>query len=133
MSDEILFLEMDDILEIHGLQLPRFGGAEGIRDRGLLESAIAQPQAGIDGQFLHSDLFLMAAAYAFHIAENQPFVDGNKRTGLLAALVFLDLNDHSIDQPSDRLYQAIMDIAAHRLDKRGLAELLRELSEDFKE
>jgi death on curing protein len=88
---------MDDLLELHVLHLPRFGGAKGIRDRGLLESAIAQPQAGINGQFLHSDLFLMAAAYAFHIAENQPFVDGSKRTGLLATLVFLDLNDHSID------------------------------------
>ena len=73
----------------------------------------------------------MAAAYAFHIAQNQPFVDGNKRTGLLAALVFLDLNAHSIDQPSDRLYQAMIDIAEHRLDKEGLAELFRELSQGF--
>ena len=127
----ILFLDVDDIIGLHGLQLPRFGGAEGIRDRGLLESAVAQPQAGVDGQFLHPDFFLMAAAYAFHIAQNQPFVDGNKRTGLLAALVFLDLNAHSIDQPSDRLYQAMIDIAEHRLDKEGLAELFRELSQGF--
>jgi len=118
---------------LHALQLARFGGAEGIRDHGLLDSVVAQPEAGIDGQFLHPDLFLMAAAYAYHIAENQPFVDGNKRTGLLAALVFLDLNGHSIDQPSDRLYRAMMDISAHRLDKKGLAELFRELSEEFEE
>ena len=91
---------------------------------------MAQPEAGIDGQFLHPDLFVMAAAYAFHIAQNQPFIDGNKRTGVLAALVFLDLNDHPIEKPSDRLYRAMMDIAARRMDKAGFAKLLRELSED---
>ncbi len=70
----------------------------------------------------------MAAAYAFHIAQNQPFLDGNKRTGLLAALVFLDLNDHPIEQPSERLYQAMLDIAHRRLDKAGLAALLQKLA-----
>jgi death-on-curing protein len=70
----------------------------------------------------------MAAAYAFHIAQNQPFLDGNKRTGLHAALVFLMLNGFSVDPAPDRLYQAMIDIAEHRLDKAGLAILLRDLS-----
>lgn len=73
------------MLELHDDQLRLFGGGSGIRDRGALESAGAVPQASFDGAFLHEDLFAMAAPYAFHIAENQPFVDGNKRTALNAA------------------------------------------------
>ena len=130
MSRRILFLDVDDILELHGLHIMRFGGEAGLRDRGVLESAVAQPEAGVDGQYFHSDLFLMAAAYAFHIAQNQPFLDGDKRTGLLAALVFLDINGHSMDRPSDLLYQAMIDIAERRLDKVGLAELFRKMSEE---
>jgi death on curing protein len=75
---------------IHEGQLAKYGGAAGIRDLGLLESAVATPKATFGGAFVHEDLFAMAAAYAFHIGENQPFVDGNKRTGVLAAVVFLD-------------------------------------------
>ncbi len=86
------FLTLDDVLAMHDDQLERFGGSAGIRDMGALESAIAMTTATFDGEFLHQDLFNMAAAYAFHIAENQPFVDGNKRTALNAALVILDIN-----------------------------------------
>jgi len=71
---------------------------------------------------------LMAAAYAFHIAQNQPFVDGNKRTGLLSALVFLDLNGIVISDPEPLLYRAMIDIAERTMDKSGLADLLRRLS-----
>jgi death-on-curing protein len=70
----------------------------------------------------------MAAAYAFHIAENQPFLDGNKRTGVLAAVVFLELNGHVVEEPPGRLYEAMIAVAERRLDKAGLAELFRELS-----
>ena len=70
----------------------------------------------------------MAAAYAFHIAQNQPFVDGNKRTGLLSALVFLDLNGIGISDPEPLLYRAMIDIAERTMDKSGLADLLRRLS-----
>src|SRR3954469_16674328 len=86
------FLSVDDILEIHKKQLDAFGGIEGIRDAGLLESAVMTPQASFGGEYLHNGFFEMAAAYAFHIAENQPFLDGNKRTALTSALVFLDIN-----------------------------------------
>lgn len=85
------FLDVDDVLLIHEEQLPTYGGSAGIRDRALLESAVAMPRATVGGEFAHEDLFARAAAYAFHVAQDQPFVDGNKRTGLLAALVFLDL------------------------------------------
>jgi death on curing protein len=114
--------------DLHAESLERFGGSAGLRDRGLLESAVATPQAGFGGEYLHPTLFDMAAAYAFHIAESQPFVDGNKRAGLGAALVFLRLNDIDIEDPDDRLYDAMMAVASRKLDKSGLAALLRELA-----
>lgn len=96
------FLDLDEVLEIHALQLADFGGLEGVRDQGLLESALEQPRATAFGQFLHGDLFEMAAAYLFHVVKNHAFMDGNKRTALLSALVFLDINGISIDREDDR-------------------------------
>ena len=110
MTDPV-FLDVEDVLLIHEEQLPRYGGSPGIRDRGLLESAVAMPRATVGGDFAHEDLFAMAAAYAFHIAQNQPFVDGNKRTGLLAALVFLDVNGVIVRDPAGNLYDAMIAIA----------------------
>ena len=123
-----VFLDVEEVLLIHEEQLPRYGGSPGIRDRGLLESAVAMPRATAGGEFAHEDLFAMAAAYAFHIAQNQPFVDGNKRTGLLTALVFLDLNGVVIADPEGRLYDAMIGIAERRLDKDGLAGVLKSLA-----
>jgi len=76
-----VFLDVEDVLLIHEEQLALYGGAAGIRDAGLLESAVAMPRATAGGEYAHEGLFAMAAAYAFHIAQNQPFLDGNKRTG----------------------------------------------------
>jgi len=127
MSD-IDFLSVQDVLELHADQIAAYGGSDGLRDEGLLESAVAQPQASFGEKYVHLDLFHMAAAYAFHISQNQPFIDGNKRTGLHAAMVFLRLNGFSVESVPDRLYQAMIDIAEHKLDKVGLAKLFRELS-----
>lgn len=123
------FLTVEDVLLLHEEQLARYGGGAGVRDPGALDSAVAMPRATFDGRFVHEDLFAMAAAYAFHIAQNQPFVDGNKRAGLAAALVFLDLNGVTIADPDGRLYTAMIAIAEKRLDKDGLAALLRELTQ----
>lgn len=128
MSGAPDFLTVEEVLLIHGESLARYGGAGGVRDAGALESAVAMPQATFGGDFVHDDLFAMAAAYAFHIAQNQPFVDGNKRTGLGAALVFLDLNGIELADPGGRLYDAMIALAERRLDKPGLAELLRTLT-----
>lgn len=84
------FLTVEEVLLIHDEQIEVYGGIYGIRDKSLLESAVMMPQASFGGEYLHSGLFEMSAAYAFHIAENQPFLDGNKRTALVSALVFLD-------------------------------------------
>ncbi len=120
------FLSLDDVLLIHEEQLDAFGGLNGIRDEGLLESAVMTPQASFGGEYLHSDLFEMAAAYAFHIAENQPFLDGNKRTALNSAMVFLELNGFEFPTEDDlSLYHAMIAIAEERLDKQGLADIFR--------
>ncbi len=86
------------------------------------------PRATFGGQFLHEDLFAMAAAYAFHIAENQPFVDGNKRTGILSAVVFLELNGYIVEEPPSRFYGAMIAMAERQLDKAGLAAMFRGMS-----
>ena len=122
------FINLDDVLDLHELQLKRYGGRDGIRDLKLLESAVMTPQASFGGEYVHKDIFEMAAAYAFHIAENQPFVDGNKRTALASALVFLDINGIELADPSGNLYQAMIDISAKKLDKVGLGNLFNKLS-----
>ncbi len=128
MSAEPLFLTLDEVLDLHEDQIQRFGGSSGVRDQALLESAVAVPSSTFAGEYLHPDLFEMAAAYAFHIAENQPFLDGNKRTALNTALVFLDINRWVVNDPELRLYDAMIAISAHEFDKQGLAALFRELA-----
>jgi death on curing protein len=128
MTTSPIFLTVEAVCQLHDLGLERYGGLNGIRDMGLLESAVAQARASFGGEFLHKDLFEMAAAYAFHIAQNQPFIDGNKRAALAAALVFLDLNGAAIEQPTDILYEAMIGLAEHKLDKPGLAKILRSLA-----
>jgi death-on-curing protein len=122
------FLGLDEVLELHQRQIEAFGGTLGLRDRGLLESAVATPRATFGGQLVHASLFAMAAAYAFHVAENQPCLDGNKRTGLGAALVFLRLNGFRVVDPEERLYDAMIALAERRLDKAGLAAQLERLA-----
>jgi len=127
VSEDIEFLSIQDIILLHKIAVSKFGGSRGIRDKGLLESAAAQPQATFGGQYLHASLFDKAAAYAFHIAQNQPFIDGNKRTGLLAALVFLTINGIELNQPSEHLEKAMNSIAERTMDKTELARLLERL------
>ena len=125
---EPLFLTLAEAIDIHNDQIKRYGGRDGARDLGLLESAISIPQAGFGGKLLHTSLFEMAAAYAYHISENQPFVDGNKRTALAAALIFLAMNGVSICDPKSRLYDAMIKLSTHKLGKKALAALLAELA-----
>jgi death-on-curing protein len=122
------FLDLEDVLGFHRASLNRWGGLDGIRDQGALEAAIAQPQATFDGEYLHEDLFSMAAAYAFHVGQAQAFVDGNKRTGLLAAVIFLDMNGFRVPEPEEVLYLAMVEVAERKMTKAQLANLLRELA-----
>jgi len=93
-----LFLTQEEVLRAHETQIAMYGGSTGIRDIGLLESALSMPQVSFGGTYLHSDLYEMAAAYLFHIVSNHPFVDGNKRTGMVAAITFLDMNGYWFDE-----------------------------------
>jgi death-on-curing protein len=122
MNDPI-FLSREEVEVIHAASIAAFGGALGIRDENVLESALAQPQQ--EFFYRQADLFEMAAAYAYHIAENQPFVDGNKRAALLSALNFLALNGVEANRTVDAFYDALIALAEKRLDKPGLAAVFR--------
>jgi death-on-curing protein len=125
-GDDPEFLDIEDVLELHQLSLEQYGGGSGVRDMGLLESALAQPRSAFGDQYAHEGLFAMAAAYLFHVARNHPFVDGNKRTALLAALVFLDINGIAVERESEALYELTMGVAEGRIDKAAAAlELAR--------
>jgi len=122
-----LFLDLDEAIEIHRDQIARYGGTPGVRDMGLLQSALAMPQAGSSGQYFHADLFEMAAAYLFHIANNHPFVDGNKRVAMAAALTFLELNGLTVEIGSSAAIQKIvLSVASGRASKAAVADFFRE-------
>ncbi|MDX2199598.1 MAG: type II toxin-antitoxin system death-on-curing family toxin [Phycisphaerae bacterium] len=119
------FLELEEVLYIHADQIERYGGEGSLRDLELLKSAVAMPHATFDGKFLHRDLFEMAAAYLFHIVQDHPFVDGNKRAGTATALVFLEMNGVAVDADEDALVELVLDVAQGRTDKACIAEFLR--------
>jgi death-on-curing protein len=116
-----VFLTLDEVLAIHADQIRRYGGSHGVRDVGLLGSAVAMPQASFGGVYLHTSLAEMSAAYLFHIAQNHPFVDGNKRAALASALAFIWLNDQRLHADEDELVELVMGIAAGRLTKSDAA------------
>lgn len=122
-------LTTDAVKAIHREVIAAHGGADGIRDEALLESAVAAPQASMMGQPMFTDPIEIAAAYLFYICRNHPFVDGNKRAALGACLVFLKSNEllPSIVLPADDWEAFVLDIAASRLDRDGTTERLRGL------
>lgn len=119
------FLSVSDVLRMHADQLVRYGGTPGVLAPELLDAAIAMPQATFEGEFLHRDLAEMAAAYLWHIVCNHPFVDGNKRTGLVAAVVFLALNDQVLEAPEDALEALVWAVARGHRSKAQVAAFVR--------
>jgi death-on-curing protein len=122
------FLALDEVLALHADQIRRYGGASGLRDLALLQSAIAMPETSYGGEYLHGSVFEMAAAYLFHLARTLPFVDGNKRTALICALVFLGLNGRRLHADPDSLYALVDGVASGRVDKADVAVFLRDHS-----
>ena len=120
------FLTLDDALEVHRDQIERYGGTLGVRDNGLLESALAAPQSGFGGHYLHADLFEMASAYLFHLVQNHPFLDGNKRVGAAAALTFLVMNGIETKIPNQALVQMVLSVAQGRTEKTAIADFFRQ-------
>jgi death on curing protein len=119
------FLDFEEVVELHRGMIERYGGIEGLRDPGLLASAIAMPHAAFDGEFVHPDLFAMAAAYLFHIVQNHPFLDGNKRAGAAAAIVFLSMNDIEIQPDEDGLVEITLAASQRMADKNQIADFFR--------
>jgi death-on-curing protein len=120
------FLTLDEVLAIHADQIRRYGGRTGLRDLGLLQSAVGMPETTFEGEFLHGTVFEKAGAYLFYIARNHPFVDGNKRTALMCALVFLGLNGWRLEAGSEALYERVDGVAAGSVDKAEVAVFLRQ-------
>lgn len=121
----ITFLTVDEVLDIHRDQIARYGGSSAIRDIGLLESALAMPKVEFGGRYLHADIYEMAAAYLYHIAQNHPFVDGNKRTGIVAALVFLLMNDLEVTASEDELESLVWSVVSGKTDKSEISAFFR--------
>jgi death-on-curing protein len=119
------FLTIAEFHAIHANQLQLYGGTDGLRDVGLLRSALAQPEASFSGQWLHEDLPAMAAAYMFHLAQNHPFVDGNKRVAAVCGLHFLHLNGQSIEADPEAFADIAMAVASGKASKDDLAGWLR--------
>jgi death on curing protein len=122
------FLSLDEIIEIHTDQIARYGGEAGLRDAGLLQSAVFSPQTTFDGKFLHDGIYSMAAAYLFHLVQNHAFVDGNKRVGTVAALVFLSINDVEVTADEDQLATFVAEVAQGKHKKPAIAEYLQKNS-----
>jgi death-on-curing protein len=123
-----VFLNLEEVLAFHADQIKRYGGATGIRDMNMLQSALAAPSASFGGAFLHEDVFAMAAAYLFHIAENHPFVDGNKRTGTAAMLTFLAVNGCKVTAGIEELEKLVLSVAEGKTGKIEIASFLRKHS-----
>jgi death-on-curing protein len=111
------FVSLDAVITIHSYLIERFGGSQGLRDQGLLESALSQPQQTFFGELLHPTIHEQAAAYLYHLAKNHAFIDGNKRIALAVTITFLKMNGYSICMPKEEVEALVLDIVAGRVSK----------------
>jgi death-on-curing protein len=123
---KVLFLTFGEVLSIHEEQIRLFGGPSGLRDAGLLLSAMGNVEATFGGAFLHESIFEMAAAYLYGICRNHPFLDGNKRTAAAASLIFLDMNRIEIDADEEEFYRLVIGVAEGRVSKASVAVFLQD-------
>ena len=123
-----LFLDCDQVLRLHRSMIENYSGLDGTRDMALLRSAIAMSQTAYSGHYLHEGLHAMAAAYLYHIVRNHPFIDGNKRTGVAVALVFLAMNGIEVDADEDGLVTITLSVAEGCAEKDEVAEFFRSRS-----
>lgn len=110
---------------MHKFQIISFGGSHGIRDMGLLESALYAPQASFDEQFLYKDIFEMGAAYIYGLIKNHPFVDGNKRIGVIAGIVFLQRNDIQLSIDNETLHLLGVGVADSTISESAIVDILK--------
>jgi death on curing protein len=130
VKQPVVFLSVDVVLKIHHRVIEEFGGDPGLRDRGLLESAVAMPQSTFGGVHLHVGLPEKAAAYHFHLCANHPFMDGNKRVAVAAAEVFLLINGHELSASDNDVEALTLGVAAGRLSKDQAIEFFARFVKD---
>lgn len=118
------FLSTSQVIDIHKRLIQKFGGTAGIRDNGLLDSALAQPQATFASELLHPTIHEQAAAYLFHLAMNHPFLDGNKRTAFAVMLTFLNLNSYQLSLSQDQAYNLVIRVVQREISKEELSGFL---------
>jgi death-on-curing protein len=121
----IYFLNLDEVVKLHDLLILKFGGHSGIRDIGLLDSALHQPKVKFGNKYLCNDIFEMSAAYMFHIIKNHPFIDGNKRTGIFTAINFLEFNYCEINFDLESFYQLTIDVANSKINKKEITNFFK--------
>lgn len=126
--DDCFHLSVEIVREIHAEAIKTFGGLNGIRDEALLASAVFAPQSSFGGKSPYTDLIDVAAAYLFYLCRNHPFVDGNKRTAMAAAIVFLRLNGMETAPDSEKWERLLLDVAAGKLDRDQTTQYLRKLA-----
>lgn len=122
MKETPRFLTFEQVVKLHQIQIDLFGGSHGIKDEGLLRSALAQVEAGSGDEYFHKDLFEMAAAYLFHLVKNHSFNDGNKRISALAAAVFLQINGLAVIADEDEFEKLVMDASQSLVAKSQIAK-----------
>lgn len=118
------FLTLEEVLIIHESMIELYGGTHGIRDEGLLMSAIEMPKSGFGDSYLHDTIFQMASAYLFHLTKNHPFLDGNKRIGLGCADVFLALNGFNLEMTEEDAFELTIKVASENITKEEIAVIL---------
>lgn len=131
ITNKPLFLTLKEVMDIHDAMVRQFGGRRGIRDSALLESALTMPRTGIVGQYLHEDLFAMAAAYLFHFCRNRPFHSANDRTAAVTAIVFLRMNGIEVRADGQEFQDLLNAVVQHKADKEIVAWYFREHAKDL--
>ncbi|MBI3540671.1 MAG: type II toxin-antitoxin system death-on-curing family toxin [Deltaproteobacteria bacterium] len=116
------YLDIQHVLAMHEVLIEKYGGLHGVRDNGLLDSALSQPQQSAFGEDIFTDIPSKAAAYAYYLSENQPFLDGNKRIATAASVTFLRLNDYDLNALEKDVYDIIMDLANKHLTRESLVK-----------
>jgi len=119
------YLNINQVLAIHNEVIKQTGGSGGIRDMGLLDSAVARPQATFGGNDLYPDIFSKVACLGHSLIRNHPFVDGNKRTGFMSMRLFLNINGADLKATEDEKYKFVMEIAKKERDEKSIAEWLK--------
>jgi death-on-curing protein len=125
--EDCAHLSVEIVREIHAEALRKFGGSDGVRDENLLASAVLTPQSSFGGKSPYADLVEIAGAYLFYLCGNHPFIDGNKRTAMMAAIVFLRLNEIEPAPDSDEWERLVLDVASSKLDRDETTRRLRKL------